>query len=32
MLADPLTRDMTLKVFYEHNVHMGVFPDSTLVE
>jgi len=32
MLADPLTRGMTLKVFHEHNAHMGVIPDSTLVE
>jgi len=32
MLADPLTRCMTLKVFHEHNVHMGVIPDNTLVE
>ena len=32
MLADPLTRGMTLKVFHEHNAHMGVIPDSILVE
>jgi len=32
MLADPLTRDMILKVFHEHNAHMSVIPDNTLVE
>ena len=31
MLADPLTKGMTLKVFHEHTVHMGVIPDSALV-
>ena len=31
MLADPLTKGMTLRVFHEHNTHMGVIPDSTLV-
>ena len=31
MLADPLTKGMTLKVFHEHTNHMGVIPDSTLV-
>ena len=31
MLADLLTKGMTLKVFHEHTVHMGVIPDSTLV-
>ena len=31
MLADPLTKAMTLEVFHEHTTHMGVIPDSTLV-
>ena len=29
MLADPLTKGMTFKVFHD-TVHMGVIPDSTL--
>jgi len=31
MLADPLTKGMTLKIFHEHTAHMSVIPDSTLV-
>jgi len=32
MLADPLTKDLTLRFFFhEHTAHMGVIPDSTLV-
>jgi len=31
MLADPLTKSMTLKVFHEHTTHIGIIPDSTLV-
>jgi len=31
MLADSLTKSMTLNVFHEHTAHMGVIPDSTLV-
>ena len=31
MLADPLTKGITLKVFHEHIAHMGVIPNSTLV-
>jgi len=31
MLADPLTKGMTLKFFHEHTVHMGLIPDNTLV-
>jgi len=27
MLADPLTKGMTLKVFHEHTAHMGVIHD-----
>ena len=31
MLADPLTKGMTLKVFHEHTTNMGVIPNSTLL-
>jgi len=31
MLADSLTKGMTLKIFHERTVHMGVISDSTLV-
>jgi len=35
MLADPLTKGMTLKFFFHehtaHIAHMGIIPDSTLV-
>ena len=31
MLADPLTKGMTLKVFHEHTAHMSVILGSTLV-
>jgi len=31
MLADPLIKGQTLKVFHEHIVHMSVIPGSTLV-
>ena len=31
MLADLLTKSMTVKVFHEHTAYMGVIPDSTLV-
>jgi len=31
MLANQLTKGMTLKVFHEHTLHMGIIPDSTLV-
>ena len=31
MLADPLTKCMTLKVFHEHTAHMSVIPNNTLV-
>ena len=31
MLADSLTKGLTLKVFHEHIARMGVIPDSTLV-
>ena len=31
MLADPLTKGLTPKVFHEHTAHMGVVYDYTLV-
>ena len=31
MLADPLTKGLTPKVFHEHTTHMGVILDNTLV-
>ena len=31
MLADPLTKGLTLKVFPEHITQIGVIPDNTLV-
>jgi len=31
MLADPLTKGLIPKVFYEHTAHMGVVSNSTLV-
>ena len=31
MLADLVTKGITLKVFHEHTAHMGVIPDNTLV-
>jgi len=31
MLANPLTKGMTLKVFHEHIADMGAIPDSTLI-
>ena len=32
MLADPLTKGLTPKVFHKHTAHMGVIYDNTLFQ